>query len=79
MNPLREFRQTTGLSQDRMARRMGVSMSMYEKVERGFAKPSRGFMEKLKEQFPDASIDEIFFSQYKDIDENGTKAEEESM
>jgi transcriptional regulator with XRE-family HTH domain len=49
-----------------MARKMGVSMSMYEKVERGFAKPSRGFMEKLKEQFPDASIDEIFFSKYKD-------------
>jgi hypothetical protein len=34
---------------------------MYQKVERGQAKPSRGFMEKVKTQFPFASIDEIFF------------------
>ncbi len=62
MNALRQFRQSTGLSQDNMARKLGVSLSMYEKVERGNAKPSRGFMEKLKEQFPQVSIDEVFFS-----------------
>ncbi len=61
MSNLRSFRNTTGLSQDNMARKLGVSLSMYEKVERGNAKPSRGFMEKVKEQFPEVSIDEIFF------------------
>jgi len=44
-----------------MAQLMGVSYSMYHKVECGQAKPSRAFMEKLKAQFPFASIDEIFF------------------
>lgn len=65
MNALRRFRNSTGLSQDNMARKLGVSLSMYEKVERGNAKPSRGFMEKIKEQFPEASIDEIFFKNLK--------------
>ena len=72
MNALRQFRNSTGLSQDRMARRLGVSLSMYEKVERGNAKASRGFMEKIKEQFPKASIDAIFFS---DNESNSDKTE----
>ena len=62
MHNLRLFREKTGLSQGNMARRMHISQSFYEKVERGHSKASRGFMLKLKLAFPEASIDEIFFS-----------------
>jgi len=34
---------------------------MYETIERGYKPPSRGFMEKIKAAFPDASIDYLFF------------------
>jgi putative transcriptional regulator len=63
MNGLRNFRSTIGISQYNMARKMDVSMSFYEKIERGHAKASRGFMCKLKEAFPKANIDEIFFAE----------------
>jgi len=56
MNKLKELRENARLSQDKMAREMGVFMSFYEKVERGHAKPSRAFMEKLKNRFPQANI-----------------------
>jgi transcriptional regulator with XRE-family HTH domain len=65
MYKLQEFRHTTGLSQDNMARKLGVSVSMYQKVERGAANPSIRFMEKLKQVYPHASIDVIFFSDVK--------------
>lgn len=65
MQTLKEFRERTGLSQCNMARRLDMSQSFYEKVERGHSEPSRGFMQKLKAAFPDVSIDEIFFSETK--------------
>ena len=61
MDALRQFRHSTGLSQEKMAQRMGISYSMYHKVECGQAKASRGFMDRFKEQFPFASMDAIFF------------------
>jgi len=61
VNGLKEFRKSTGLSQENIARKMGVSLSMYEKVERGNASVSRGFMQKLKKTFPSVSIDAMFF------------------
>ena len=63
MHKLKEFRNTTGLSQDNMARKLGVSLSMYQKVERGAVRAPRGFMDKLKEAYPHVSIDVIFFSE----------------
>jgi hypothetical protein len=35
---------------------------MYQKVEQGNAKAGRKFMEKIKQRFPEASIDYIFFA-----------------
>jgi len=70
MYKLQEFRLTTGLSQDDMARKLGVSVSMYQKVEREAANPSIRFMEKLKQAYPHASIYIIFFS---DIKSNPSK------
>ena len=62
MQKLKAFREAAGVSQYNMARKMDISMSFYEKVERGHTNASRGFMQKLKRAFPEANIDEIFFS-----------------
>ena len=62
MNNLRELRKENGYSQEQMAAELGVSLSMYQKVEQGNAKAGRNFMEKIKQRFPEASIDNIFFA-----------------
>jgi len=59
---LKEFRTTQNLSQEKMAHLLGVSSSMYTKVENGHANVSRGFMQKLKAQYPTVNIDEMFFA-----------------
>lgn len=58
---LKEFRQEQDLSQDAMARKIGITLSFYEKVENGRAGFSAGFLVKFKKAFPNASIDRIFF------------------
>ena len=60
---LKEFRQSVGLSQEQIARALGVSTSLYLKVERGLVPPSRAFMQKIKAMCPEISIDEMFFSE----------------
>lgn len=62
MNNLRELRKENDLNQEQMAAELGVSLSMYQKVEQGNAKAGRKFMEKIKQRFPEASIDYIFFA-----------------
>ena len=62
MNNLRELRKENGYSQEQMAAELGVSLSMYQKVEQGNAKAGRNFMEKIKQRFPEASTDYIFFA-----------------
>lgn len=62
MNNLRKLRKENGYSQEQMAAELGVSLSMYQKVEQGNAKAGRNFMEKIKQRFPEASIDYIFFA-----------------
>ncbi|MDR1465407.1 MAG: helix-turn-helix domain-containing protein [Oscillospiraceae bacterium] len=63
LSGLKDFRNQIGYSQEGMARHIGVSLSQYEKIEQGRANPSYSFIRKLKEKFPDASADNIFFSQ----------------
>lgn len=55
------FRTDLGLSQDQMAKEIGVSKSYYSKVESGFQNPSFDFLKKLKLRFPNVNIDEVFF------------------
>ncbi|MBE1557009.1 helix-turn-helix transcriptional regulator [Sporosarcina limicola] len=62
MNPLKELRAGNGLTQKEMADKIGVSLSMYEKVERGTIQASRNFIGKIKRAFPHISIDYIFFN-----------------
>ena len=63
MSSLKEFRKEKGLSQDAMARVLGITLSMYEKVERGSAGASAAFMRRLKTAYPEVNIDVLFFSQ----------------
>lgn len=58
---LKIMRKELKLTQKSMARSIGVSLSMYEKVERGHKKASRNFMESLKRVYPEVIIDNIFF------------------
>lgn len=60
MNALIEFRNEQNLTQKEIAKKIKVSKSYYEKVEKGFKKPGRGFLEKFKEAFPDIDMN-IFF------------------
>jgi transcriptional regulator with XRE-family HTH domain len=65
MNMLKEFRLKAGLSQEGIARKMNVTVSYYSQIERGLVNAGRGFMLRLKAAFPDACIDEIFFTDLK--------------
>lgn len=62
MDKLREFRESLHLSQKNMAKRIGVSPLYYYKVESGYQNPSYEFLAKFKRSFPNASVDQIFFS-----------------
>ena len=62
MDKLREYRESLHMSQKNMAKRIGVSPSYYYKVESGYQNPSYEFLAKFKRSFPNASVDQIFFS-----------------
>lgn len=63
MQELKEFRKAAGLSQESMARKLGITLSMYEKVETGRTGASAAFMKRFKSAFPNVIIDSIFFTQ----------------
>ena len=44
-----------------MAKILGITLSMYEKVEGDRAGASAAFMRRFKKAFPEQSVDEIFF------------------
>lgn len=62
MKKLKEFRKSQGLTAAKMAEKLGITLSMYEKVEGGRAGASAAFMHKFKAAFGDVVIDDIFFS-----------------
>ena len=62
MSRLREFRKEKGLSQEKMAKILDITLSMYEKVEGGRAGASAAFMRRLKNAFPEVNIDTLFFA-----------------
>jgi len=63
MQALRAFREKQGISQYNMARKLDISLSFYEKIESGHARPSRNFMERIKIAYPEIKIDDMFFSE----------------
>ena len=62
MDRLREFRKSHNLTQEAMANKLGITVSMYEKVEGGRANASSAFMKRIKRAFPEVNIDIIFFA-----------------
>lgn len=61
MEELRKFRQSLGLTTAEISQKMQISKSLYEKVELGFRKPSRNFIEKVKKMYPQFDTN-IFFT-----------------
>lgn len=62
MEQLKDFRNSLNLTTSEFAKTLGISKSLYEKVEGGFRKPSREFTTKLKSRFPQFDVN-IFFTQ----------------
>ena len=58
---LYEIRRLNGLSQEAAAALFGVSASYYIKVETGYCKAGRGFIERFRELYPNEDIN-IFFA-----------------
>lgn len=57
---LSEYRKSINKTVSEMAATMGISKSLYYKVESGLREPSYDFLKKFKETFK-VSVDEIFF------------------
>lgn len=60
METLKQFRIGRNLTTTEMSNKIGVSKSLYEKVELGIRKPSREFTTKFKKTFPEFDVN-IFF------------------
>ena len=62
MKCLAKFRKDNGYTTKTMAQNIGVSQSLYEKIEFGARLPSRSFLKKFKETYPDFDMN-IFFDE----------------
>ena len=61
MEMLKKFRSDKGLSREDMAKKMNISLSLYDKIEFDARTPSRNFLNRFKKAFPDFDMN-IFFS-----------------
>lgn len=61
MRSLKKFRAEKGMSKNEIAHLLGVSLSFYDKIERGERNPSYSFICKFKSTFPSSDADLIFF------------------
>lgn len=57
-----EFRYNQSKSVVEFAKILGISYDLYYKIEKSERNPSYNFLLKFKQQFPEASIDKIFFA-----------------
>lgn len=62
MKVLKDFRNSLNLTAQEFAKEIGISKSLYDKVETGARKPSREFLTKLKKKYPQFDVN-IFFIQ----------------
>ena len=61
-NCLVKFRKENNMTRQQMSEKIGVSKSLYEKIELYDRLPSREFMEKFKRTFPTSDMN-IFFDE----------------
>lgn len=62
LKELKEFRNSLNLTTAEFSNKIGVSKSLYDKIEAGVRKPSREFTTKFKKVFPQFDVN-IFFTQ----------------
>lgn len=62
MKELKDFRTSLSLTAQEFSDKIGVSKSLYDKIETGARKPSREFTTKLKKVYPQFDVN-IFFTQ----------------
>lgn len=60
MEELKKFRTSKRYTMLEFAELIGVSLSLYSKVETGQRKPSRQFVEKLKKKFPSFNTNKLY-------------------
>ena len=75
MEELKDFRISLGIGIKEFADSIGVSKSLYEKIEYGFREPSRNFITRLKKKYPQFDTN-IFFTR---IDHISWKKEKEKV
>lgn len=61
MKALKDFRNSLNLTAQEFANEVGISKSLYDKLETGARKPSREFLTKLKKKYPQFDVN-IFFT-----------------
>ena len=72
MQELKNFRIILNLTAKQMADSIGVSKSLYEKVETGRRKPSNNFTFKFKRKYPKFDVN-IFFVKWNHVTWFGIK------
>lgn len=60
MNDIKTIRVLLGRTADEFASDLGVSLSMYEKVEYGYIEPSKKMIRNLKKKYPFVDINYFF-------------------
>ena len=60
MAEIKAFREMIGATKEEFANKLGFSLSYYEKIECGDREPSRQFLKRLKEEYPQFDLN-IFF------------------
>ena len=60
METIKQFREQLGLTMEEQAKKLEMSVSMYEKIEYGYRETSKNFIEKFKTVYPYIDIN-IFF------------------
>lgn len=59
---LKLFREKQHLTQENMARILGITVVHYKSIEYGYRNPSFELLGKMKTTFPTLNIDKIFFN-----------------
>lgn len=64
MEWMKKFRNSKGFTASEMADKLGISKSLYEKIEYDDRQPSRNFMERFKKAFPDFDMNVFLQNNY---------------
>lgn len=60
-----KLRKEKKYTQEELAKKIGITLTYYSKIELGLRNPSYNFLNKFKNTFPEILIDEIFFKKSK--------------